>query len=316
MIFFILLEIYKNSYSIRTDFSSLTDFGKEILFLHKNRTNLYSSFGNIDLKSFPVPTGTTLVTQGEITENRALNWGGTLFTKDSFYFFSEFTIFTLEFIKSIVSIDIPSILNPRLYPYSYINITFINKDVILLNFNIYTENSLNNQKEINFTNEKIIRKKPFLYRNFNDYLSGSSSTYLEFYNNETIRIYEPFPSFCQSNIHKITTNCNITKILQKFKGYEFTISAKENQKCTYKYNYKCSFLRWDKYGQNPARGFLIGPNIIYSEDNEKCFSNHFYIKPPTPDFAMIFNTPIIVGFIFSSIFAIGIRHISKKQRIN
>ena len=310
MFFLFLLGIYKNSYSIQTDFSSLTDFGRDILFLHKNVTYLYSSFGNFEIGSFPVPSGTTLVSQGEITENRALNWGGSLNTKDSFYYFADFTIYSLAFIRSIIDIEIPEILDPSSYKYSYINVTFINREKIILNFNIYTDEQIGNNV-VNFTYEKIEKIAPSIYRTFHGDISGFSATYVESFNNETIQIYEPFPSFCIANIKQIKSNCGIMKIQQKFKGYEFTLSAKENQKCMYEYDYRCSFLRWDKYGQNPARGFLVGPNIIHTEDNTKAFSYHSYIKPPTPDFSMVFNTPIIVGFIFSSIFAIGIRHVAK-----
>ena len=313
MILFFCLEIFKNSYTFETNISSVTDFGRNILFLHKNITQIYFASGFPTEGNYFVPPGTTLVTQGAITENDALKWEGTISIKKHFYFFAPSIIYTPDFVKTIISEEFPHFFNPSLYNYSYLNLSILNNEKIIINFNYFT-NDIDKQtteKDFKIKSEKIEQTSPFVYRTLKGDISGYSKTFIYSSMNENIEIFEPFSSLCYPNIKQISTNCQINHVKQKQKGYTFYIQTKENENCSYSYRYRCSFPKWNQFGQNPEKGFFVGPNLITNQKGEMSYSNIAWLVLPTPDFSMIFNTPIITGFIFSSIFAIGIRHILK-----
>ena len=304
---FFFISLFRNSFRIKTDVSALTEYGRKLIFLHKNVSSFYFSFGFPQSGGLFVPQGTTLVSEGEITENDALKWEGTLSTKNNFYFFAPSIVLNIPFIKTLVSSDLPDI---ELSDYSYLNMTILNRN-IEIDLNLFTKHENERKFDSRWTRTKE-EEPTFAYRTFSGDIYGVSNTFLKSKKTQNISIFEPFPSFCKPDISKISGTCSIKRIRRGFKGYNIKLEIKEESNCSYSYPYRCSFLRWNAFGQNPDKGFLVGPNVI-KENGRTSFSNIAWIHLPTPDFSMIFNTPIIVGCFISSVFAIGVRHISKKE---
>ncbi|KAH0789403.1 GPI transamidase component GPI16 [Histomonas meleagridis] len=99
---------------------------------------------------------------------------------------------------------------------------------------------------------------------------------------------------------ELSTNCTFIQPISKYQFYV------KGDNCTFTYPYRCQFLHYSQYPQNPDRGLVLGAVIVESENN-LWYGNTENLRIPTPDFSMVYNTPVISGIVFSLTFAYILR---------
>jgi hypothetical protein len=156
---------------------------------------------------------------------------------------------------------------------------------------------------------------PFVYRTLHGNVSGISHTIIRSNTNlGSLELFEPFPEFCFAKSETFKTNC--TNITMKTINHGNLITvATDLRDCDYEFGYFCRFLHWSQYPPNPERGFVLGPIVIKNETGNLWFGNAENLVLPTPDFSMVYNTPMIVGLFFSGCIAMLLRLVSEKKTI-
>jgi hypothetical protein len=153
-----------------------------------------------------------------------------------------------------------------------------------------------------------VTASPFLYRTLTGNITGLSRTVIR--RGTEVDIFEPLPNFCVRNRHSIESNCSAVTFSEVDSVLHVSPSAGA---CQYSYQYRCRFPHWAAYPTNPDRGFLLGPVVARDAAAQLHYGNAPVLLLPTPDFSMVYNTPIIVGFVFSFTFAFVIRMLMAAQ---
>ena len=149
---------------------------------------------------------------------------------------------------------------------------------------------------------EIPQRDLFVYRTMRGNTTGMSRTVINSDINTELTIFEPFPNFCVIRTQSIPSNVNFS---QSEHGIIVTMNVTRGWN-EYSFEYRCRFLHWSEYPTNPDRGFVLGP-IVVNFGNETVFGNAENLVIPTPDFSMVYNTPILTGFLLSFTAAFVVR---------
>lgn len=151
--------------------------------------------------------------------------------------------------------------------------------------------SFNNDAGVLRLNEVDQENK--VYRSLRGNVAGKSYTIIETKETEYV-VFEPLPDFCKTKWNSA---------IERVPGGVEIAGARGN----YGYEYRCKFLHWSEFPVNPERGFVLGPVIMKTRSGEFDFFKSENLVLPTPDFSMVYNTPMILGLMFSITTAILIR---------
>lgn len=310
--------ICRHIYSLNCSHKQLSDSGLSLFPGHINFSTIFFSRGFPPSNfGFLAPPGLTLTSDRNYTPS-IFNWENHQYLNYSFFSnsslyqkFSPSTVLSPSLLKSLFKseIKIPSF---KLTSYTISNITYINSNILLT---ITSFDDLSNLTNYSTVCSDLSISTPKLYRTLTGNLTGISHTTITIpksYSPRRIQIYEPILSFCRPYLSLFSSTCSIIDYFSNSRGvFINTISSN----CTISYQYKCDFLHWSKFPQNPDRGFFAGPDIIFLNQSNQTltlFSNNVNFRIPTPDFSMVYNTPLMTGFIFSLFFSLTIRWISQK----
>jgi hypothetical protein len=149
---------------------------------------------------------------------------------------------------------------------------------------------------------------PFLYRTLTGNITGLSRTVVR--RGTDVDVFEPLPTFCVRNRRSLQSNCSAVA----FSEVDSVLHIRPSpDTCQYSYEYRCRFPHWAAYPTNPDRGFVLGPIVAKDAAAQLHYGNAPVLLLPTPDFSMVYNTPIIVGLVFSLAFAFVIRMLMAAQ---
>jgi hypothetical protein len=142
----------------------------------------------------------------------------------------------------------------------------------------------------------------FVYRTLTGNITGQSRTVVKL-SGESFELFEPFPDFCVPDYGSLTTNCSEVSIAKVESGILLQLRPLPPL-CEYSYAYRCRFLRWAEFPTSPDRGFVLGPVVAKDSHGLLTYGNAPTLVLPTPDFSMVYNTPMIAGLVFSISFAL------------
>ena len=145
----------------------------------------------------------------------------------------------------------------------------------------------------------------FLYRTMRGNTTGLSKTVIRSSIDTNITIFEPWPKLCTVNEASLAHSFKMTHGLL----FSLNITRGWNE---YSFEYRCRFPHWSEFPTNPDRGFVLGPIIAFVE-NRTVFGNAENMVLPTPDFSMVFNTPILTGLTFAFTLAFVVRMVLQRD---
>jgi hypothetical protein len=274
----------------------LSDLTYEALTLFSNRSLNYS----LIMPGLPHPNpyfqlgpaGTTLVTE-DSTIPTLLRFESSSHFSGLFHHFAPGVVFSFSLLRSLLSIPV----NESLLVISA-NVTFSSNHRSLRIVGIGTD--FTDQHCHNLPESET--KMAFIYRTFTGHTTGRSRTIIKL-PSEKYEFFEPLPTFCVVDYNSLTTNCSSVSIARDGSGLVLQVQPSPPV-CEYSYLYRCRFLRWDEFPTNPDRGFILGPVIANNRHGILTYGNAPTLVLPTPDFSMVYNTPMIAGLVFSIAFSL------------
>ena len=156
--------------------------------------------------------------------------------------------------------------------------------------------------------QEVDEEPVFVYRTMRGNTTGVSKTVIRSAIDTSITVFEPWPTFCSVNEASLAHS---VKMAQHQSNLFFSLNITRGWN-EYSFEYRCRLPHWSEFPTNPDRGFVLGP-IIAVVENRTVFGNAENMVLPTPDFSMVFNTPILTGLTFAFTLAFLVRMVLQRD---
>lgn len=299
MFLFFILNYKEYNREIVLKTNSLSNFGSGLFENSGNSSLTISNFSPIPWNGYEVSTGLTFISDSNCSKRSYFPFEAFLNFSGKYFSFAPKVRFNCNIIRSLFTEGTDTKCEESAL---YVTVKHI-KNNILLTYKMISDDNSDKYDEL--------KKLPFVYRTFNGNLTGISKTIIKSETNDVnLNIFQPMPDFCKIRSDSLKTTCNMAKITDN-KQMHFQIKGSN---CSFWYEYKCTFVHWSSFPQNPERGFILGPLIIEDEEHNIFFGNIANLILPTPDFSMIYNSQILTGLVFSVSFTIILKLVMKEKK--
>lgn len=277
-------------------FDDLTESGRKLL---KNSSYALISVGTPIIGHGRIaPTGMTLVSPQKEPPFALFKFEGNRQFQSKYLHFAPKVTLSPELLEYLG----PFHFNNSLFSfYAVANLSILDNSLISMHLDAIVDHS----DTYPYCNELEMEQLPAIYRRINGNFIQKSHSILNSTRKQQIEITEPLPKFCHAKMSSFKSTCKVQSFNAIQSGVRINLVS---DNCSYSYKLRCALQHWSIYPQNPDHGFVIGPSII-TFDDRVVFGNTENLILPPPDFSMVFNTPIIIGCIFSFTFATIIRKV-------